>query len=200
MLQCAVSFVLSNLPTLRLSTLCVNCSSTLFLTDCNVFLTDTQSAGSFGSVEEGLLSMTKWVTPAHHHWLWTGNTNCLVSLSSMDHAVWFKQRYYYCYTRLTAFSRTTWVSQYPKGKTSLDLNEPRDDDVWGWQWHQLDHMQTICTLLQINNHTNNTSLNFYKPAPLPNAQPEVSKHWWHLNGHKWQNKFASHHKRCDACG
>ena len=25
------------------------------------------------------------------------------------------------------FSRTTWVSQYQKGKTNLDLNEARDD-------------------------------------------------------------------------
>jgi len=35
------------------------------------------------------------------------------------------------------FSRTTWVSRYQKGKTSLDLNEARDDGVWdgsgiGW--------------------------------------------------------------------
>jgi len=29
------------------------------------------------------------------------------------------------------FSWTTWVSQYLKGKTSLDLNEARDDGVWG---------------------------------------------------------------------
>ena len=36
-------------------------------------------------------------------------------------------------------SRTTWVSQYQKGKASLDLNEARDDGVWGWQWHQLNH-------------------------------------------------------------
>jgi len=32
------------------------------------------------------------------------------------------------YIRLTAFfSRITWVSRYQKGKTSLDLNEARDD-------------------------------------------------------------------------
>jgi len=30
-----------------------------------------------------------------------------------------------------------------KGTTSLDLNETRDDGVCGWQWHQLDHMQSI---------------------------------------------------------
>ena len=44
--------------------------------------------------------------------------------------------YCYCYT---LFSRTTWVSWYHKGKTSLDLNEARDDGVSRWQWHHLDH-------------------------------------------------------------
>ena len=38
------------------------------------------------------------------------------------------------------FSRTSWVSLYQKGKTSLDLDEARDDGALGWQWHQLDHM------------------------------------------------------------
>ena len=39
---------------------------------------------------------------------------------------------YYYYTRLMAFfSRTTWVSQYQKGKTSLGLNDARDDGVLG---------------------------------------------------------------------
>jgi len=58
------------------------------------------------------------------------------------------------------FSKATWVSQYQNVKTSLDLNESRDDGVLGWQWHQLDHMQTICSMLQADNHTNNLSLNF----------------------------------------
>jgi len=52
------------------------------------------------------------------------------------------------------FFKATWVSRYQKGKTSLDLNEARDDGVVGWQWHQLDHMQTICTSLQADNHSN----------------------------------------------
>jgi len=30
----------------------------------------------------------------------------------------------------------------------------------GWQWHQLDHMQIICTLLQSDNHASISSLNF----------------------------------------
>jgi len=57
------------------------------------------------------------------------------------------------------FSRTTCVSRYQKGKTSLDLNEARADGVLGWQWHQLDHVQTVCTSLQTDNHTNTSSLN-----------------------------------------
>jgi len=44
------------------------------------------------------------------------------------------------------------------------------------QWHQLDHMQIICTLLQTDNYTNTSSLNFYSPDALPDAQTTVSKH------------------------
>jgi len=44
------------------------------------------------------------------------------------------------------------------------------------QWHQLDHMQTICTSLQADYHTDTSSLNFYRPVALPDAQPTVSKH------------------------
>jgi len=50
-------------------------------------------------------------------------------------------------TDRTADYGPAWVSRYQKDKISLDLNEARDDRVWGWQWHQLDHMQTICTSL-----------------------------------------------------
>ena len=31
---------------------------------------------------------------------------------------------------------------------------------FGMQWHQLDHMQTVCASLQTDNHTNTPSLNF----------------------------------------
>ena len=44
------------------------------------------------------------------------------------------------------------------------------------QWHQLDRMQTICTSHQTDNHTNTSSLNFYWPDALSDAQPTVSKH------------------------
>ena len=43
---------------------------------------------------------------------------------------------------------------------SNTLNEARDDGVLVWQCHQLDHMQTICTSLQMDNHTNTSPVNF----------------------------------------
>jgi len=59
--------------------------------------------------------------------------------------------------------RTTWVSRYQKGKTSLGLNEARDDGGLWWQWHRLDHMQTICTSLETDNHTN-TGCSSWRPT------------------------------------
>ena len=44
------------------------------------------------------------------------------------------------------FSRTSWVGWYQKGKLFWILLE---QEMMGWQWHQLDHMQIISTLLQI---------------------------------------------------
>jgi len=48
-------------------------------------------------------------------------------------------------------------------------------EMMGWQWHQLDHMQIICTSLQTDDHASNSSLNFFTgrvlfvilPLPLP---------------------------------
>jgi len=63
------------------------------------------------------------------------------------------------------FSRTTWVSWYQKSKTSLDFNGARDDGILGCSgicWT----MQTICTSLQMDSHTNTSSLNFYSPMLL----------------------------------
>jgi len=45
-----------------------------------------------------------------------------------------------------------------------------------WQWHQLDHMQIIYTLLQTDNHASSSSLNFYRSQTFPDTQPTVSKH------------------------
>ena len=62
-----------------------------------------------------------------------------------------------------------------------------DTVSFGMQRHQLDHMQTICTSLQTDNHTNTSSFNFYRPDALPNAQPTVSKHWRHNNNINYNN-------------
>jgi len=58
------------------------------------------------------------------------------------------------HARLTAFSGTTWVGQYQKGKTNLDFTEAKDSE---WQWHQLGYMQ-VCTSLQTDSHTNHHSV------------------------------------------
>jgi len=45
------------------------------------------------------------------------------------------------------------------------------------------HMQTICTSLQTDspNHTNTSSLNFYRPDALPDAQATV----FYVNQSRW---------------
>jgi len=40
-------------------------------------------------------------------------------------------------------------------------------EMTGWQWHQLDHMQIICTSLQTYKHASISSFNFYRPDDLP---------------------------------
>jgi len=47
----------------------------------------------------------------------------------------------------------------------------------GWQWHQLDDMQCICTSLQTDNHASTSRLSFYRLDTLPAAHPTASKHW-----------------------
>jgi len=49
-------------------------------------------------------------------------------------------------------------------------------EMMGWQWHQLDHMQMLCTSIQTDNHASTSSLNFYRPHGLPTSQPTVSMH------------------------
>ena len=47
---------------------------------------------------------------------------------------------------------------------------------FGEECHQLDHIQTMCTLHQRDNHANTSSLVFYRPDALSDAKPTVSKH------------------------
>jgi len=43
----------------------------------------------------------------------------------------------------------------------------------GWQWHQLDHMQIICTSLQTDNHASTPPLRFLQ-ARCPSCRPANS--------------------------
>ena len=45
------------------------------------------------------------------------------------------------------------------------------------RWHQLDHMQIICTSIQTDNHASTSPLSFYRLDALPAAHRTASKHW-----------------------
>jgi len=49
-----------------------------------------------------------------------------------------------------------------------------------------DHIQTISTSLQADNHTKTSLLNFYRPDPVPDAKLTVSRHWRQLQLHFYQ--------------
>jgi len=68
---------------------------------------------------------------------------------------------------------TTWVSRYQKDKTSLDLNDARDDGVLG---DIIASPGPYANNLHLTTDTNTSSLNFYTLDALPDAQPTVSKH------------------------
>jgi len=58
----------------------------------------------------------------------------------------------YYYTALYPFNgffQDNLVSRNQKGKPFWILLE---QEMMGWQWHQLDHMQIICISLQTDNH------------------------------------------------
>jgi len=59
---------------------------------------------------------------------------------------------------LTTFSGQPGVSGQQKSNPFSILTK---QEMMGWQWHQLDSMQIICTLLQTDNHASTSSLNFY---------------------------------------
>jgi len=75
------------------------------------------------------------------------------------------------------FSRTTWKRWYQIGKTSMDLNEARDDGVLGGigiSW-------TICKQSaprsrEITTPISSSHYFFYRPDALPDAKPTVTKH------------------------
>jgi len=53
-------------------------------------------------------------------------------------------------------------------------------EMMGWQWHQLDHMQDICTLLQSDNTPAPQHSIFYRPDVFltPNQQCQSTEGKW----------------------
>jgi len=45
--------------------------------------------------------------------------------------------------------------------------------MMGWQWHQLDHMQIICTSLQTDNNASTSPLSFLQ-VRCPSCRPTNS--------------------------
>jgi len=70
------------------------------------------------------------------------------------------------------FSGTKWVSRHQKGKPFWIVLEQK---MMGWLWHQLDHMQIMCILLQIDNNASTTPPSFTGRMPfLPTNQQRQS--------------------------
>jgi len=63
-------------------------------------------------------------------------------------------------------SRTTWVSWHEKVKPFRILM--KQEILW-WQWHQLDHMQFICTSLQTYSHASTSLLYFLQVDAIPDT-------------------------------
>jgi len=55
-------------------------------------------------------------------------------------------------------------------------------EMIGWQWHQPDDMRIIQTSLKPANHASTSSVIFYRPHALPDAQPADKA------GNKWKTE------------
>jgi len=71
---------------------------------------------------------------------------------------------------MTFFPGTTSESQHQKDKPFWILLE---QEMMGWQWHHLDHMQIICTLLKTDNHASTSPLSFLQSG-CPSCHPTNS--------------------------
>ena len=71
------------------------------------------------------------------------------------------------------FSGTIWVGQYHKDKPFWIL---LNQEMMGWQWHLLNHMQIICTSLQTDNHARLQHLitPYFLQAGCPSCHPTDS--------------------------
>ena len=85
------------------------------------------------------------------------------------------------------FSRTVWVSRYQNCRTSMDINEARDDRVLGCSgisWTIC--KKTTCTSFLSDNYTNPSSLNFLQAGcsswcPTNSVKTLKAQFWTHSN-------------------
>ena len=82
-------------------------------------------------------------------------------------------------------SRTTWVSQYQKGKTSLDLNEAKDGGVFGcsgssWTIRKQTAPRSRCITTPTPNHSICTGQMLF---PTPNQQCQSTGGLIHTHTH-----------------
>jgi len=93
--------------------------------------------------------------------------------------------YYYYYTRLMPFFRTTWVSQYQEGKTSLGLNEARDDGVWDGgsiSWTVCKRSASRCRQIATPTHVHSIFTGWMLFLTSTNSVKALNAKWGH---HKW---------------
>jgi len=85
--------------------------------------------------------------------------NSKVSLSHSKHDIW--NQVIQPDPSITLFWLTDWHQFnglfFQDNLGNLDFKK---QEIMGWQWHQLDHMQIICTSLQTDNYASTSSLNF----------------------------------------
>ena len=81
----------------------------------------------------------------------------------------FKFHFYNLYKNVTTMTTITLIK-----KPLWDLLK---QEMMGWQWHQLDCIQVICTSLQTDNHANTPTLSFYRLDALPATQTIASMQW-----------------------
>jgi len=110
------------------------------------------------------LHLSTWPMWNTYHKTTKRQENWAYCFITVIHPEEFNQRvilttYRHTHIRLTFFFRTIWVSRHQKGKPFWILLK---QEMMGWQWHQLDYMQIICTTLQTDNHASTPSLNFLR--------------------------------------
>jgi len=75
------------------------------------------------------------------------------------------------------FSRTTSATRHQAKPIWILVKQ----ETIGWQWHQLDHTQIICTSIQTDNHASTSSLEFLQAGCSSNQQCQTR--FSHISGH-----------------